>query len=36
MKYTTKAKQDLEGIGTLTKDPLATYHIAGIGKKVKK
>lgn len=29
MKYTAKGKQNLEGIRTLTNDPLATYQVAG-------
>ena len=29
MKYTAKGKQKLDGIRTLTNDPLATYHVAG-------
>lgn len=27
MKYTAKIKQNLEGIMTLTHDPLATYNV---------
>jgi hypothetical protein len=27
MKYTAKDKQNLEGIHTLTNDPLATYQV---------
>lgn len=33
MKYTAKGKQNLEGIRTLTNDPLATYQVAGGEKK---
>lgn len=32
MKYTAKGKQNLEGIRTLTNDPIATYQVAGVGK----
>lgn len=32
MKDTVKDKQNLEGILTLTNDPLATYQVAGGGK----
>lgn len=32
MKYTAKGKQSLEGIRTLTNDPLATYQVAGNNK----
>lgn len=28
MKYTVKSKQNLDGIQTLTGDPLATYQVA--------
>lgn len=29
MKYSTKSKQDLDGVQTLTGDPLATYQVVG-------
>lgn len=32
MKYTAKSKQNLDGVQTLTGDPLATYQVAGDGK----
>jgi hypothetical protein len=37
MKYTAKSKQDLDGIRTLTGDPLVTYQVVGNGgKKIKR
>lgn len=32
MGYAAKYKQDIDGVQTLTHDPLATYQIAGKGK----
>lgn len=29
MKYTVKSKQDLDGVQTLTGDPLVTYQVVG-------
>lgn len=37
MKYTAKDKQDLDGVQTLTGDPLATYQVVcGDVKKIKR
>lgn len=37
MKYTAKDKQDLDGVQTLTGDPLITYQVVGNGgKKIKR
>lgn len=37
MKYSTKSKQNLDGVQTLTDDPLATYRIVdGNVKKIKR
>lgn len=34
MKYTTKSKLNLDGVQTLTNDPLATYQVVGGNKKM--
>lgn len=34
MKYTAKGKQNIEGVQTLTHDPLATYQVVGKGKPI--
>ena len=37
MKYLTKSKQNLDGVQTLTDDPLATYQVVDGGvKKIKR
>lgn len=37
MKYSTKSKQNLDGVQTLTDNPLATYQVVGSGvKKIKR
>ena len=33
MKYTVKSKQNLDGIQTMTGDPLVTYQVVGNGGK---
>lgn len=37
MKYAVKSKQNLDGVHTLTGDPLVTYQVVGNGgKKIKR